>query len=130
MAMTVNPLTPSVSGAALTKSYSGGTQASALITATTAQSSLDLSKLAIIIENASTTASVAVTLSAGDNYSEIGQGSQAITVATSGTVVIGGKDFESARFLDSADKVELTFATASTIYVSAIQIPGVAWNPS
>lgn len=130
MSTAINPVSPLITGAAITKTDSGGSVSSFLVTATTAQSSLDLSKLAIILENQSTTASVAVTIVAGDNYSEVSRGSKIVTVATGATVVVGGKDFESARFLDSAGKVELTMATASTVYVSAIMFPFNTWNPS
>lgn len=130
MSTAINPVSPLITGAAIAKTYSGGSVSSFLITATTAQSSLDLSRLAIILENQSSTASVAVTIAAGDNFSEVSQGSKIVTVATAATVVVGGTSFESARFQDSAGKVELTMATASTVYVSAIMFPDNTWNPS
>jgi len=130
MAMTINPVSPLLTGAAIVKSDSSATQASAIITATTAQSSLNLSQLAIVIENYATGATCAVTIGAGENYTEIGQGAKVVTIASGATVVIGGKDFESARFQKAADTVNLSFATASTIYISAIQLGCVAWNPA
>jgi len=126
---TVNPVSPTLSGATVSKTDSVGTTSSVLIAATTAQSSLNFAQLAIILENQSSTASVAVTFTAGDNYTEIGQGAKVVTVATAATVVVGGKDFESARFEGSDAYMELTFATASTIYVSAIMTGANAWNP-
>jgi hypothetical protein len=130
MSTAINPVSPLITGATITKSNSGGTVSSFLVTATTAQSSLDLSRLAIILENQSTTASVAVTITAGDDYIETVQGSKTVTVATAATVVVGGTFFESSRFLDSDGKVELTMATASTVYVSAIMFPFNTWNPA
>lgn len=125
----VNPVSPLITGATISKTDSAGTTSSVLITATTAQSSLRFSELSVILENQSTTASVAVTFTTGDDYTEIGQGAKVVTVATAATVVVGGKDFESARFQGSDGKLELTFATASTIYVSAVMTGAIAWNP-
>jgi len=78
------------------------------ISATTAQSSLDLNTLMVYVANASSTASVTLSLGAGDNFSEIGQGAYSITVGTAASVMIGGQGFESARFLDSNGAIVFT----------------------
>lgn len=55
------------------------------------------------------TAGATLTIGTGDSdYSGYGLGSYAVTVATAGTAYIGGKDFESARFLTSAESVVIT----------------------
>ena len=129
--MTVNPVTPTKAGATITKTDSGGSTATIVVAATTAQSSLDLSKLSIVIENYSSTASCVCTVGVGDNYSGISQGAlAAITVGTAKTVIIGGKDFESARFLKSTDYLGLTLTTAGTVYVYATMPGQNAWNPA
>ena len=55
------------------------------ISATTAQGALDTNSLMVYVANASSTASVTLSLGAGDNFSEIGQGAYSITVGTAAT---------------------------------------------
>lgn len=126
--MTINPVTPLLAAAAITKTDTGGSTSSIYVAPTTAQSSLDFSKMAIVIENYSSTASCVVTPLAGDNFSEINQGNAAaITVATAGTAgylkVLGGDTFESARFLDSDGYFGFSITTAATAYVYAVMLP-------
>lgn len=126
--MTINPLTPVLAGATVTRTDTGGSTSSVILAATTAQSILEFSKLVIVLENYSTTASCTLNLQAGDDYSEVGQGAGAtITLATAGTAgfhkVIGGASFESARFQHDDDYLRLTVLTAATIYIAAYQIP-------
>ena len=93
----LTPIVPAITGATLTKTDSGGTTSSLYVVPSTAQSSLDFSRLAVVIENYSSTASVVVTPKAGDNFSSILQGdATAITVGTEASVIIGGKLLESA----------------------------------
>jgi len=126
---TINPVSPALTGATLTKTDSGGTTSTIVVAATTAQSSLNFSTLAVVFENYSSTASCVVTLNAGDNFSEINQGAAAsITVGTEASVIVGGADMESARFLDSTNYVEFTITTAGTIYVYAVMVPFVVPN--
>ena len=121
----VNPVTPLITGASLTKTDTGGTTSSIFIVPTTAQSNLDFSKLSIVIENYSSTASCTVTPLAGDNYSGINIGNAAaITVGTEATVILGGLQFESARFQDSDGYFNFSITTAATAYVYATLPPG------
>lgn len=121
---TVKPLTPLYTGAVITKTDSGATTSTILIDHTTAQSALDMSKLVVVFENYSTTASMVVTLEAGDNFSEVNQGdAAALTVGTAASVVFGGVSFESARFLESDEQVEFTITTAATCYIYAFMLP-------
>jgi hypothetical protein len=126
--MTVNPLTPLYSGATVTRTDTGGSTSTIVVTATTAQSALNFNKLIIIAENYSSTASCTFNLQAGDNFSEVGQGAGAtITLATAGTAgfhkVIGGTSFESARFQHDDDYLRITVLTAATVYITAYQLP-------
>jgi hypothetical protein len=126
--MTVNPVTPLLAGATVTKTDTGGSTSTIVIAATTAQSVLDFSKLLIRFENYSSTASFTVTLNVGDDFSEVGQGANAaITIATASTAgyvkVIGGTSFESARFQDTDNYAEFTITTAATAYVTAFMLP-------
>ncbi|MEN6623932.1 MAG: hypothetical protein ABFD50_20600 [Smithella sp.] len=126
---TINPISPLLTGSAFAKTDTGGTTSSVIVAASTAQSSLDFSRMAIVIENYSTTAAAVVTLKAGDDYTEVGQGdAAAITVATGASVIIGGKSFESARFQNSDGQAEFAITTAATCYVYAVMFPFNKWN--
>lgn len=126
---TINPVCPLLTGAALTKTDTGGTTSTIIIDHTTAQSSLNVANLAVVVENYSSTASMVVTLGVGDDYSSVGQGAAAaITVATEGSVIIGGKQMESARFLTDDDQLVFTITTAATAYIFATMIPFVIPN--
>lgn len=122
---TVNPSTPLVGSTVVTSVDTLGTTSSIVITATTAQSALDLSKLVVVFENYSSTASCTVSLNAGSRFSGIGVGAGAtVTIATATSVVFGGKAFESARYLNStAGTVTFTILTAATCYVRAHLLP-------
>jgi len=130
---TINPVTPLITGASLTRVDTGGTSETIIIAATTAQSALDLSKLVVVFENYSSTASCVITLNVGDDYSEVSQGAgTALTIATGTSALytiaaFGGKSFESARFLQNDStykgKAVFTVTTAGTVYVSAYMLP-------
>jgi hypothetical protein len=94
------------------------TAAGTITFAASAGSFLDLSKVLIRIDNACTVtgATVLCTIEAGTVYSDIGLGDYTFTVGgTTATVYIGGKDLESARFLQGSDQtVMLTYSFAST----------------
>ena len=127
---TINPVSVALAGVAITKTDTGGTTASIIVAPTTAQSSLNFEDLFVVIENYATSASCTVTVKAGDNYSEVGIGDTAtITVATSSTIVIGGKKLESARFKDENGYLNLDITTAATCYVYAVMNPFTALNP-
>ena len=127
---TINPVSVALAGVAITKTDTGGTTASIIVAPTTAQSSLNFEDLFVVIENYATSASCTVTVKAGDNYSEVGIGDTAtITVATSSTIVIGGKKLESARFKDENGYLNLDITTTATCYVYAIMQPFTILNP-
>lgn len=127
---TVNPVSLSLTGGTITKTDTGGSTGTILIAPTTAQSVLNFDKLAVVFENYSTTASCTITLKAGDNFSEVGQGdAAAITLATTANVVIGGKNLESARFLQSDGSIEFSITSTATCYVYAVMEPFNTWNP-
>lgn len=127
--MTVKPVSPLITGAAITKTDTGGSTSTIIIDHTTAQSSLNLSTLAVVFENYSSTASCSITLKAGATYSEVGQGNAAaITLATASTIVVGGKNLESARYLDADDQIEFTITTAGTLYIHATMLPFIVPN--
>jgi hypothetical protein len=94
------------------------------ISATTAQGALDFSSLHIRLY-ASTVAvfTLAVGGVTGTDWSEIGQGTLAVSVASLSTVIFGGHDFESARF-KNATAGSITFTvTSGTGSVEAYQSP-------
>ena len=127
---TINPVSVALAGVEITKTDTGGTTGSIIVAPTTAQSSLNFEDLFVVVENYSTTASCVVTVKAGDNYSEVGIGDTAtITVATSSTKVIGGRELESARFKDKNGYLNLDITTTATCYVYAIMQPFTALNP-
>jgi len=127
--LTINPVSVSLSGAAITKESFAG-KSNIIITPTTAQSSLNFEDLFIVIENSGTSTACTVTVKAGDDYSEVGIGDTAtITVATSSTTVIGGRKLESARFKNKNGYLNLDITTAATCYVYAIMQPFTILNP-
>jgi hypothetical protein len=123
-ARTLKITTPVITGTAYTAA--SGTTASSdtmTISATTAQGAIDFATLVILVANPNSTESAVLTLAAGTEYSSIGQGSKAITVATEATVIIGGQDFEGARFLSSGDTIVFTQAGTGPVTWTASQAP-------
>ena len=121
--LTINPVSVSLSGAAITKE-SFASKSNIIITPTTAQSSLNFEDLFIVIENSGTSTACTVTVKAGDDYSEVGIGDTAtITVATSSTKVIGGKELESARFKNKKGYLVLGVSPSSACTVYAVMNP-------
>lgn len=127
--LTISPVSVSLSGAAISKTDTGGSTASIIVAPTTAQSSLNFEDLFVIIENYATSASCTVTVKAGDDYSEVGIGAASVTIASATTKVIGGKELESARFKDKNGYLNLDITTTATCYVYAIMQPFTILNP-
>jgi len=121
---TLKVTTPVITGVAYTAA-SGTIVSSETVTisATTAQSILDMKTLVVVVTNASSTASVTLSLGAGADYSSIGQGAASITVGTAATVIIGGQGFESARFQNASDAIVFTQAGAGPTTWVASQAP-------
>ena len=128
--LTISPVSVSLSGAAITKTDTGGSTASIIVAPTTAQSSLNFENLFVIIENYATSASCTVTVKAGDDYSEVGIGdAPSVTIASATTKVIGGKELESARFKDKDGYLNLDITSTATCYVYAVMNPFTVLNP-
>jgi len=111
---TLSVLTPTLSGAAITAKGEVASSETLTIQPTTAQSSLDFDSLFVRVTDQSTTASVALSLAAGEGWSSEGQGAAAITIATDASVIIGGQGFESARFQATAGTKTITFTQTGT----------------
>ena len=127
---TINPVSVALAGVAITKTDTEGSTASIIVAPTTAQSSLNFEDLFVVVENYATSASCTVTVKAGNDYSEVGIGDTAtISVATSSTKVIGGRELESARFKDKNGYLNLNITTTATCYVYAIMQPFTILNP-
>ena len=82
------------------------------ISASTAQGSIDFRTLVIRV-TANTTSTTVITASAGTQYSSIGQGNYTINIPSATSVIIGGQDFEGARFLNSAGSLVFTQTTGT-----------------
>ena len=83
---------------------------------------LDFSTLAIRVENTGSDASTIATISASSGYSSLDQGTASFAISTNSTVIIGGTDFESARFKQvSAQSIILSFVGDGTSCVSTIE---------
>lgn len=92
------------------------------IKASTAASQLDFASLKVRITavDGSVTPSIAV----GSGWSAIGQGSKALTaIASSASVIIGGQDFEGARFQNASGNCVFSFAGSGTASIEAYQSP-------
>ena len=110
------------------------TAAGTITFAASAGSILDLSKIIIRIDNACTVtgATVLCSIGAGSGYSSIVLGNYSFTVGgTTATIYVGGKDLETARFLQASDQsVVLTYSFASTAlsdlttYTEIVRLPG------
>lgn len=94
----------------------------------------DFSKTIIRVSSTSTTASVALSIGVGTEYSSLGIGAKTVTLATANasiggltasTTLIGGTDFESTRFKTSGGTVIITVPAlpANTLYIEAIDLP-------
>ena len=128
--LTINPVSVSLSGAAITTKESFVGKSNIIITPTTAQSSLNFEDLFVVVENYATSTSCTVTVKAGDNYSEVGIGdAPSVTIASATTKVIGGKELESARFKNKNGYLNLDITTTATCYVYAVMNPFTILNP-
>lgn len=123
----ISAKTALISGVAPDSGTTAATGDTCTITAPSGEA-LDLSRLAIRAYVA--TAGATLTIGLGDSdYSGYPLGTYAVNVATAGTAYIGGKDFESARFLTSAESVVITCTSpyagsVPSVYFEAIQLPG------
>lgn len=92
------------------------------INPTTAQGALDFATLKIRIQAVG--GSVTPTLGAGTVWSGRGQGAKTLTtIASSASAIIGGQDFESARFAITAGSIVFTMVGTGTASIEAYQSP-------
>lgn len=123
-ARTLTVTTPTLTGASVASiSTVMASSDTCVISATTAQSSLDFATLFLRATNVSTTASVSLSIGVGTEFSDIGIGAATVTVGTAETVIIGGQLFESARFQTSAGTLILTAAGTGPTSLEAYQKP-------
>lgn len=123
---TLKVSTPVLAGVAVTAASTTIVSSETMtISATTAQTMLDLSSMVVRVANASSTASVLLSLAAGD-FSDAGIGAASVTIATGATVIIGGQLFESSRFLDSDDTIVFTQTGTGPTSWEAYQSPRAA----
>ena len=78
-----------------------------------AEGPLDFSTLAIRVINPASDAATIVTLGIGTTYSSIALGTYAVTAASGKTIIIGGEDFEDARFKTDSETLVMTVTTPS-----------------
>jgi len=116
-------LTVTLTGATITASGAVASSQTVTITPTAAQGALNMKALFIRVENQSTTASVSLSLGKGTRYSSVGQGAKAITIGTATTVIIGGQDFEDARFMTTAGTIVFTQTGTGPTSWEAYQAP-------
>jgi hypothetical protein len=116
-------VTAIITGGSITASAAVASSDTVTISATTAQGALNMSGLFVRVENQSTTASIALSLGKGTRWSSIGQGAKSITVGTATTVIIGGQDFEDARFMITAGTIVFTQTGTGPSSWEAYQAP-------
>jgi hypothetical protein len=121
-------ITALVGGADLTTAtnYGATTTSDQTCTITApAGETLDLSRLIIRMRTSAGSAYAPCILSIGSTYSSIGRGTMTVTVPSAGVACyVGGKDFESARFLQtSAQSVIITAVGASAVNYEAVLLP-------
>jgi len=116
-------VTAVITGGTITASAAVASSETVTISPTTAQSALDMKSLFVRVENQSTTASVTLSLGKGTRWSSTGQGAKSITVGTATTVIIGGQDFEDARFMITAGTIVFTQTGTGPTSWEAYQAP-------
>ncbi len=122
MANSIIPATPSITGVTST-AVTLLTTSTLTVYASTAQSSLNFSKL-IVQFQAITSVASSIEFVAGEDFSEINQAlPSAITIPSDESVItVGGKYFESARFQNDDEQVQF-YNTGGSVYVTAFMLP-------
>ena len=82
------------------------------ISASTAQGAIDFKTLMIRV-TANTTSTTVLSLAAGTQYSSKNQGAFVVNIPSATSVIIGGQDFEGARFLNSSGSIVFTQTTGT-----------------
>jgi hypothetical protein len=118
----VTVITPTLIGAVITASAAIATGESITIVASTAQGALDCRSL--FVRMTASGGSVTPTMAVGTRYSSVGQGAKTLTtIASSATAIIGGQDFESARFMNTAGTIIISIVGTGTSVIEAYQYP-------
>ena len=127
MASTTNTvIVPALLGQQITASTGFGSGETVTIDFASAQGMLDTKTLMLRVANNASSTCLTVTIGVGTEGSDIGRGTQACTaVGTEDSVIIGGQDFDSSRFMTSAGTIILTFTggCGTDDTVEAYQIP-------
>ncbi len=127
MASTTNTvIVPLLIGQQITASTGFGSGETVTIDFASAQGQLDTNTLMIRIANEASAKTLTYTIGVGTEGSDLGRGSQAGTaIGSDDTVIIGGQDFDSARFMTSAGTIVISFVgdEVSDSTVEAYQIP-------
>jgi glutamate synthase domain-containing protein 3 len=119
---TLTVLTATLTGATITGVTAVASSETCTISPSTAQGALDFNSLKIRISAVG--GSVTPTINAGTVFSAKGQGAKALSaIASSGTVIVGGQDFEGARFLITAGTIVFSFTGTGTASIEAYQYP-------
>jgi len=118
-------VTATLLGATVTSKGSVASGQTMTIKATTAQGRLDFKTLHIRVKNEASATTVALSLGVGTQYSDKGIGAKTLTtLASAQTRIIGGHDFEGARFNTSAETIVFTQTGAGPTTWEAYQSPG------
>jgi hypothetical protein len=123
-----------ISGAAVTPLAYTTASADTVLIYGPSNTRIDLSRLVIRITNAmgvggvTAGSGIKVNISASSSYSSASLGSYSVSIASAGTVVIGGKSFESARFLNTSAQCVIlqmdgTAGGTATCAIEAYQLP-------
>lgn len=118
---TFTVLEPAITGTSITAKT--GVASSETITISP-PSGHDLDFTSLVVRISAVGGSVTPTIGVSTEYSDLGVGTAALTaIASSGSVVLGGKLFEGARFLTTSGTVVITMAGTGTASIEAYQYP-------
>jgi hypothetical protein len=118
-------VTATLLGAIITSKGSLGTGQTMTIKASTAQGRLDFKTLHIRVKNEASAGTVSLSLGVGTVYSDKGIGAKTLTtIASAQTRIIGGHDFEGARFNTTAETIVFTQTGTGPTTWEAYQSPG------
>ena len=121
---TFTVLTPAITGTTITAKTGVASSQTITISPSTAQGVLDApGSLFVRATNTSSTASVTLSIGVGTEYSDLGIGAASVSVATEASVIIGGQEFESARFQTSGGTIVITATGAGPTSFEAYQAP-------
>ena len=122
---TFTVLTPVITGTTITAKTGVASSETITISPSSAQSTLDAAgSLFVRCQNVNSTESLTLSIGVGTEFSAIGIGASAsISVATEGSVIIGGQLFETARFQTSTGTIVITATGTGPTSWEAFQAP-------